>query len=250
MRVLEADSLKSRIMQAPSAATINIMKTSKAILAARQQLQDPSDPARVESIELSGMLDRACAELDELTEEARNIMGTENAAITIVLGVEQRMLSTAGLEPVTIPREISFCTHVVASAKPLMVNDAIRDPFFSGHPLVAVEGSVRSYCGVPITTPDGEVAGALCAIDSRERTFTPEQLLALSRLAQRAREIMIPGVAREEVMAPALWFREDPLAAWILENVPTQQQLDDARGRGFLGWLHSHHMLGHTPSED
>lgn len=152
-------------------------------------------------------------------------MGTEMAALTVILGNEQRMLSAAGFDPVTTPRETSFCTHVVASAQPLMVADAIRDPFFAGHPLVATSGSIRSYCGVPLTTADGHVAGALCVFDSRDRMYTPSQLMEISLLAQQAREILLPGAEPVEALSPALWFREDPLASWIMEHVPTEDEL-------------------------
>lgn len=215
------------------------MRTSTAILSARKQQNDPADQARVASIVQSGMLDRGGEELDAITARVREVMCTEVAALNVIMSVEQRMLSASGISPITIPREMSFCTHIVANARPLMVNDAVRDPFFAGHPLVAVEGSVRSYCGVPITTEDGMVAGALCAIDSRERPFTPGQLLALTDLAQQARAILLPDAAPTPMMLPALWFREDPLVQWLHDHLPTETQLQQlAARRGILRWLH------------
>lgn len=201
------------------------MKTSRAVLEARQQVEAPNE-ARLASIEASGMLDRAGAELDAITDQVRELMGTEMAALTVVLGVELRMLSTSGFNPITIPRELSFCTHVVEHGRPIITTDATIDPFFIGHPLVATEGSVRSYCGVPITTADGHMAGALCAIGSSPRDFSPTQLLELSNLAQQARAILIPGVKVDEVLAVTQWFSEDdPLASWINDPIAFNDEL-------------------------
>lgn len=46
--------------------------------------------------------------------------------------------------------------------------------------------SVIAYAGVPLRTSDGKVLGAFCAIDSRPRTWTDEQITVLHDLAAAA----------------------------------------------------------------
>lgn len=189
----------------------------------------------------SGMLDYANnSQLTEITHQACEVLGTEIAAIKIILEREQWMLAASGLVPITVPREISFCTHVVAHSRPLIVSDATHHPFFVGHPFVAPEGEaregmIRSYCGVPITTADGYVAGALCGIDSHERAFSPKQVLALAELARNARAVMLPDSPPEELV-PALWFSEDPLSARIRNRAPVRQH-GHAQWRRSLHWF-------------
>ena len=62
---------------------------------------------------------------------------------------------------------------MVATGAPLLVQDA------RGHPLVAdnlavPDLGVLAYLGMPLATADGHVLGALCAIDTAPRTWTPE----------------------------------------------------------------------------
>lgn len=152
-------------------------------------------------------------------------MNTEAAAITVITASHQHILVGAGIDAQVMPREHSVCTHVVASGQPLMITDMIRDPFFSAHPLVGVSDALRAYCGVPITTADGYAAGALCVIDGRERSFSTEQLHALSDLSQDARAILVPGASAQQTLPPAQWLREDPLASWIERTVPDEERL-------------------------
>jgi GAF domain-containing protein len=210
------------------------MRPSSAVIAARSQQLDPADQARVASVERSGMLSRAGAELDEITTQVLSVMDTQLAALTVILGTEQLILSFAGAAPgveleAVSPRETGFCTHVVASRRPLMLTDTIRDPFFAQHPLVEIEGGIRSYCGVPIIMNDGQVSGALCAVDSRERQFSLDQLRQLTALAQRARQVLLVDVQAIETPDVEQWVCSDPLAAWIASHAPTDQAVDELR---------------------
>ncbi len=52
---------------------------------------------------------------------------------------------------------------------PMAVTDAAADGRFAGNPLVIGAPHIRSYLGVPLTTPDGYNIGTLCAIDNEPR---------------------------------------------------------------------------------
>ena len=62
--------------------------------------------------------------------------------------------------------------------------NALEDPRFANSPLVTCDGGVRMYVGVPLKTPGGFNIGALCAIDSKPGTVTPDQINVMQDLAR------------------------------------------------------------------
>jgi hypothetical protein len=83
----------------------------------------------------------------------------------------------------SVPLTHSLCQHVVADAVPLFVEEA------SAHPQLRSNGAVRdwgvtAYGGAPLTDRDGSAVGALCAIDTRPRRWTPRDIQLLVGLAE------------------------------------------------------------------
>jgi len=80
------------------------------------------------------------------------------------------------------PLSHSFCQHAVASGRPLVIEDARQHPLVKDNS--AVDGlGVIAYAGVPLTLSSGQVLGSFCAIDSRPRQWTPDELEILTTLA-------------------------------------------------------------------
>ena len=73
------------------------------------------------------------------------------------------------------PLSHSFCKHVVANRRPLIVHDAREDPALCTNGAVA-DLNVIAYLGVPLTTDDGEVIGSFCVIDGCPRAWTDDDL--------------------------------------------------------------------------
>src|SRR5918997_1697308 len=95
------------------------------------------------------------------------------------------------------PISHSFCQHCVVAAAPFLVDDARRHPLVRGNPAIEELGVV-AYLGVPITTSDGSVLGTLCAIDSKPRAWSPDDVSLLSDLAAAAMaELERRALARE-----------------------------------------------------
>jgi diguanylate cyclase (GGDEF)-like protein/PAS domain S-box-containing protein len=82
-----------------------------------------------------------------------------------------------------IPRELSLCTHAVASGALLEVADTLLDERFRDNPSVTGGPKIRFYAGAPLIDRDGHALGALCAIDRRPRELTAEQRESLGSLA-------------------------------------------------------------------
>jgi PAS domain S-box-containing protein len=110
------------------------------------------------------------------------------ALVTLVSAEQQVFPGAVGLpEPWQstrcTPLSHSFCQHVVRSAAPLVITDARTDPLVADN-LAIPDLHVIAYAGVPISDADGVVVGSLCAIDSRPRTWSEEDLAVLADLAE------------------------------------------------------------------
>ncbi len=123
--------------------------------------------------------------LDELTDLAAAICRTPIALIALVDESRQWFKSRIGFESAETPRDVAFCAHVLDQRTPLVVPDAAIDPRFAGNPLVTGEPGIRFYAGAPLTTPGGQVLGALCVMDRVPRQLTETQVRSLATLSRQ-----------------------------------------------------------------
>ena len=142
-----------------------------------------ANPARLAALHKTGLLETAEEErFDGFTRLAAQILSVPSVIITLVESKRQYFKSasctngqaSAGWNEL----ETSFCQHVVSTGKPLMVSDALTEPDLS-----PVGSKVRAYAGVPLTTDDGHVLGALCAVDEAPHEWTSKDLTILTALA-------------------------------------------------------------------
>ena len=153
---------------------------------------DPSspviDPARVSQLQRTELLDSASEEaFDRFTRLAARVLRVPVALVSLVDRDRQFFKSQFGLvEPWASFRETplshSFCKHVVADAKPLIVADARQNPRVREN-LAVSELGVIAYAGVPLTMPDGHVLGAFCGIDTQPHAWTGDDVAVLTDLA-------------------------------------------------------------------
>jgi PAS domain S-box-containing protein len=124
---------------------------------------------------------------DRLTRLAARLLGAPVALVTL-LGADRVFFKSAvGLaEPWasrrSTPLAYSFCRHVIASATPLVVEDARRHPLVRTSPAIRELGWI-AYAGVPLTMADGRTVGALCVVDALPRIWSPRDVALLEDLA-------------------------------------------------------------------
>jgi diguanylate cyclase (GGDEF)-like protein len=118
---------------------------------------------------------------DRITRLVKLSLGVPTSVVSLV---DRGFKSRQGTETIETPRNISFCTHTIQKDEPLIVTNALEDPRFANSPLVTCENGVRKYVGVPLKTPSGFNIGALCAIDSKPGSVTPEQINVMQDLAR------------------------------------------------------------------
>lgn len=133
---------------------------------------------------------------DQIVEMAAGILGSQVTLFSVIDEAKDRQFfkSATGLPaPVAEQRQTplshSFCKTVVAEAQLLNVSDAREDPRFQNHPAIESLG-VIAYLGAPIIAAEKGPIGALCAINSTARTWSPRDEQNIATLAGAISEII------------------------------------------------------------
>lgn len=117
----------------------------------------------------------------------RRALGVPVALVSLVEEDRQVFAAQHGLpEPWAsrgeTPLTHSFCRHVVERRAPFAVPDAYDEPLVE-HNLAISDLGVRSYLGVPLALPSGEVVGAIAAIGTAPRQWSDNDLALLQSIA-------------------------------------------------------------------
>jgi signal transduction histidine kinase len=153
-----------------------------------QDLQRAVESSRLAALRRLGLLDTPAEEaFDRLGRLAAKVLGTPIALVSRVDEQRQFFKSCLGLpEPWAswrdTPLSHSFCQHVVASSKPLVINDARLDLVLKDNPGIHALGMI-AYLGIPLKLESGEVLGSFCVIDSAPRNWSEEDVQTLTVLA-------------------------------------------------------------------
>lgn len=131
---------------------------------------------------------------DRYTRMATQILGVPVSLVSIVEPERDRQFftSSCGLgEPWVSRRQTplshSFCKHVKADGKPLVVEDARDHPLVKDN-LAIPDLNVISYLGMPVFASDGTPLGAFCAIDGQPRKWTERDMAIMDDLSATVSE--------------------------------------------------------------
>ncbi len=173
----------------------------------RTQLYDAiSSPARIEVLRRMRLLDTPPEEpFDRLTRLAARLLNSSIALVSLVDDHRQFFKSSWGLPPQwaslgETPFSHSFCQHVVASASPLVIEDAREHPQLHDNAAIAQLDFV-AYLGMPLTTPHGAVLGSFCVIDSCPRKWTIADQQTMTELAASVMSEVALRFAYHEMLA-------------------------------------------------
>ncbi len=150
---------------------------------------------------------------DRITRLVRRILDVPIATVTFLDAHRQWFKSRQGLDDGETARELAFCDHAIRAEAPLIVPDTMLDERFADSSMVTGGPRIRFYAGVPLRTSDGHNIGTLCAIDTRPREFTSDQVGILTDLAQMAMgELELRRLATTDCLTGAMSrrsFREE-----------------------------------------
>lgn len=139
------------------------------------------DPARLESLRQTGLLDVVRAEeFDRVTEMAAEVLKVPVCLVSLVDSECQVFVGASGLpapyqDSRRTPLSHSFCKHAVRARAPFIIRDARTDPRVAGNGAVKDLG-VLAYLGFPLVGHDHQIYGTFCVIDSQPRSWTPREI--------------------------------------------------------------------------
>lgn len=137
---------------------------------------------------------------DRITRLAAQLLGTQSAAITLVLDDRVLIKSRFGTDITDVRRKNSFSDFAIRTSELLEVPDTRLDPRFRQNPLVENEPNIRFYAGYPLVTLRGEQIGTLCVFDPRPRVLTDDERSLLHELKLWAQSEM---TIEEEIVRAA-----------------------------------------------
>lgn len=149
----------------------------------------PADPedSRLAALDRYDVLDTPSEPaFDRIATLIRLVFGVETSLVTMIDGHRQWYKAAQGTPNTEVPVGESFCRYTIRDNAPLIVPDATLDERFKDNPHVTAENGVRFYAGMPLTTPDGQNIGTICAIDSKPRQFSSHETEIFKELARVA----------------------------------------------------------------
>jgi GAF domain-containing protein len=187
------------------------------------------------SADADDRMERACRMVARLLDVPVALVSLVDATRQFFPGAHG-LLGDLAIERET-PLAQSLCKEVVASHRPLRIEDLPRDAHHRGHPAGSALG-VGAYLGVPLIDSGGNVLGSLCAISPEARTWSDDDVTMLVDLAigvssdLRSRIAMsIANEARVETSAAHERLRTilqaaDALASSLEPDVALSRMLD------------------------
>ena len=161
-----------------------------------------NDPDRLAELSATGLLDSEPDEsFDRLTRMVIRLLNVPVSLVSLVDNRRQFFKSQHGLPaPIAEERQTplthSFCQIVVNEGAPLSVTDALNDPRVCDN-LAIPDLGVAAYLGFPLITASGHVLGSLCAIDTKPRQWTDDDMRLMADVAA----IVMSEIALSEEIA-------------------------------------------------
>jgi len=129
-------------------------------------------------------------EYQEIVDLAAELCEKPVALLTLLDEEENWLKVRNGVSMQIMPRDTSFCQHVVQSGSMQIVEDATKDKRFDNNPLVYSDTHVRFYAGAPLKLSNGLNIGSLCLFDLKPNTISPLQQKTLHVLSRQITYLM------------------------------------------------------------
>lgn len=157
-----------------------------------EQLARPErEVERLERLHDLQMVGGQYPEMEALVRISARVLGASACLMTLVDKDTVWILAKVGANIEKIPRHDAFCSHVVASGKPLIIPDLSADLRFCSNPLVTSDAALRHYAGHPVSLGDDVPLGTICIIGHEPRVFTKQDEETLADIAHLANTLFV-----------------------------------------------------------
>jgi signal transduction histidine kinase len=141
---------------------------------------------RVTSLKDLGLLEMDTIPIfDEATQMAARFLESPICVLTLMVFDQVWIKSAIGLSRLGLMNRLAtdrkldrleaFCTYVVDSQQPLVIEDTLSESFFY-YSVLTQDYGIRSYVGAPLITATGQCIGSLSILDLTARCFTNREL--------------------------------------------------------------------------
>lgn len=148
----------------------------------------PSERVRLEASRLKAVRDLDILDTpnegsyNRVVSLIRKVFGVQIGSISILDGHRVWMKAIKGTDTTEAAREDTFSQYTIRQDGPFVVPDTTQDERFADNPFVTGPPHVRFYAGIPMHSSSGHCVGAICAVDTKPRTFGPKHLDILNDL--------------------------------------------------------------------
>ena len=137
------------------------------------------------------------ARFDRITRLARQAMRVQAAAITLLDRERQWFKSIEGWEVRELPRAKSLCLSTIDKGEPVIIEDLLKEPEYSQHPLVTSGPKFRFYAGFPLFDAAGTALGTFCVYDTKPRSISPGLVQSLRDAGESAQKELLTNELRD-----------------------------------------------------
>jgi PAS domain S-box-containing protein len=158
----------------------------------KQPVATADEPARVDALHGMRVLDSGPdARFDRIVRLAALLFGCTRAAVILIDEHRLWLKASVGVEGEEHPRQGALVETVLAAQGPVFAGDVRQDGRFANADAASGKDT-RFYASAPLTTPQGQIVGALSIGDEQPRDPpTADQRAALIDLANLAMEELV-----------------------------------------------------------
>lgn len=161
---------------------------------ADRKRQSERAPLPAEVPKGQGVLELAAGELhsqlDDVTQLACALC---QAPVALVCSRDHqgwRLFQNLGASHEPLNFDLAFYTFAMTQRRAFEVPDLRGDPNFSSSPLVTGAPHFRFFSGIPVISEDGQLLGAICVLDTKNRALTAQQRQGMEALARQVRTLL------------------------------------------------------------
>ncbi|MGM0546918.1 MAG: GAF domain-containing sensor histidine kinase [Bacteroidota bacterium] len=135
-------------------------------------------------------------ELQPFVKLGKEITESPVCEINIIDAYNQWTIARTKKELKVIPREESVCFDTIQQDEPYEISDLSQSDRYQNRSYVTGDPNFRYYCGVQLTTRDGNNIGSICVLDQKAKEISNQQKTKLQHLA----DLVVPYLEKDRLV--------------------------------------------------